>query len=134
MLLGGPCGCAGVTVIRDIKRAKVHKGGWIGVAGAGGLGLIAIQLAKALGYKILATDVDDSKLAEAPRVGADVVVNAAKVGDKLCEEVIKLTDGDSTATSWSRLQQERLRRRFCACGLEGWLYVLVSPNETSSYL
>ncbi|KAJ3311348.1 hypothetical protein HDU93_005130, partial [Gonapodya sp. JEL0774] len=47
----GPCGCAGVTVVGAIRRANVPKGGWVGFSGAGGLGLMGVQVAKALGYK-----------------------------------------------------------------------------------
>ncbi|KXS14762.1 alcohol dehydrogenase GroES domain-containing protein [Gonapodya prolifera JEL478] len=92
----GPCGCAGVTVTGAIRRANVPKGGWIGFSGAGGLGLMGVQVAKALGYKTLAIDIDDGKLAEAKKLGADVVVNAATApADKggLPGAVIAQTDG-----------------------------------------
>ncbi|KAJ3339502.1 hypothetical protein HDU93_008216, partial [Gonapodya sp. JEL0774] len=93
----GPCGCAGVTVTGAIRRAKAPKGSWIGFSGAGGLGLIGVQVAKAEGYKVLAIDVDDSKLAEASRVGADAVVNAKIAGAKIAEQVMALTEGGLAA-------------------------------------
>ncbi|KAJ3339501.1 hypothetical protein HDU93_008215 [Gonapodya sp. JEL0774] len=93
----GPCGCAGVTVTGAVRRAKAPKGSWIAFSGAGGLGLIGIQVAKAQGYKVLSIDIDDTKLAEATRVGADAVVNAKTAGDKMAEQVVALTDGGLAA-------------------------------------
>ncbi|KAI9019679.1 NAD+-dependent and Zn-containing alcohol dehydrogenase [Hyaloraphidium curvatum] len=89
----GPCGCAGATMTAAIRRANPPAGGWIGFSGAGGLGLMGIQVAKALGYKVASIDVDDVKLKEAKAVGADVLVNARKAGANLGEEVKKATDG-----------------------------------------
>jgi propanol-preferring alcohol dehydrogenase len=49
------------------------------IVGAGGLGLMAIQLAKALtGSKIIAMDLDDEKLRAAKNNGADNTINSKK--------------------------------------------------------
>jgi len=47
-------------------------------AGASGLGMAAIQLAKALGAKVVTTVGSDEKAAFATRLGADVVINHRK--------------------------------------------------------
>jgi propanol-preferring alcohol dehydrogenase len=52
----------------------------VAISGAGGLGHLAIQYAKAMGLQVCAVDIDDGKLAHATRLGADFVVNA-KSGD-----------------------------------------------------
>jgi propanol-preferring alcohol dehydrogenase len=75
-----PIICAGVTTYKGIKEADVRPGEWIAISGAGGLGHLAVQYAKAMGLKVCAVDIDDSKLAHAKRLGADLVVNA-KTGD-----------------------------------------------------
>jgi propanol-preferring alcohol dehydrogenase len=46
------------------------------ISGAGGLGHLAIQYAKAMGLFVCAIDIDDGKLAHAKQVGADLVINA----------------------------------------------------------
>lgn len=51
-------------------------GDWPVVSGAGGLGHLAIQYAKAIGLHVCAVDIDDSKLAHAKLMGADAVINA----------------------------------------------------------
>ena len=54
------------------------------ISGVGGLGHLAVQYAKAMGFHVAAVDVDDAKLALAKKVGADMVVNAA-TGDPIKE-------------------------------------------------
>lgn len=71
-----PLCCAGVTVYGALKRAQVRVGQRVAVIGVGGLGHLAIQVAKAMGARVTAVDVADEKLALAKRVGADQVVNA----------------------------------------------------------
>ena len=49
MEAAGPIFCAGVTVYEPLKKHKVGKGVRVGVVGLGGLGMTAIQLARAVG-------------------------------------------------------------------------------------
>ncbi|NVL89260.1 zinc-binding dehydrogenase, partial [Escherichia coli] len=72
--------CAGVTTYKGLKETGAKPGEWIAISGAGGLGHLAIQYAKAMGLRVCAIDIDDSKLAHAKRLGADLVFNA-KTGD-----------------------------------------------------
>jgi propanol-preferring alcohol dehydrogenase len=75
-----PLICAGITTYKGIKQTEARPGEWIAVSGAGGLGHLAIQYAKAMGLLVCAIDIDDDKLAHATRLGADFVINA-KTGD-----------------------------------------------------
>lgn len=70
-----PILCAGVTTYRGLKRTNARPGQWVAVVGIGGLGHIAVQYAKAMGYRVAAVDVDDEKLKLAKKLGAEVVVN-----------------------------------------------------------
>ena len=72
--------CAGITTYKGIKESEAKPGQWIAISGAGGLGHLAIQYAKAMGLQVCVIDIDDEKLAHAKRLGADLVVNA-KSGD-----------------------------------------------------
>ena len=57
-------------------RATVKSGDWVLVhSAAGGVGLAAVQIAKALGAKVIATAGSDRKLEVARRFGADHGVN-----------------------------------------------------------
>lgn len=75
-----PLVCAGITTYKGIKETGARPGEWIAISGAGGLGHLAIQYAKAMGLLVCAVDIDDGKLAHARRLGADLTVNA-KDGD-----------------------------------------------------
>jgi len=75
-----PLICAGITTYKGIKQTEARPGEWIAISGAGGLGHLAIQYAKAMGLLVCAIDIDDGKLAHATRLGADFVMNA-KTGD-----------------------------------------------------
>ena len=71
-----PVLCAGVTVYKGLKVLDCKPGDWVAISGIGGLGHFAVQYAKAMGFHVIAVDVDDAKLALAQRLGADMVVNA----------------------------------------------------------
>jgi propanol-preferring alcohol dehydrogenase len=75
-----PLICAGLTSYKGIKETAAKPGEWIAISGAGGLGHLAIQYAKAMGLLVCAVDIDESKLAHAKRLGADLAINA-RVGD-----------------------------------------------------
>lgn len=74
-----PVLCAGVTVYKGLKVLECKPGDWVTISGIGGLGHMAVQYAKAMGYHVIAVDVADDKLALARSLGADEVINAAKV-------------------------------------------------------
>jgi propanol-preferring alcohol dehydrogenase len=73
-----PLSDAALTPCHAIKRAlpHVHAGDTAVVLGVGGLGHMAIQLLRVLApLRIVAADVDDRKLEQARKLGADDVVN-----------------------------------------------------------
>lgn len=73
-----PFFCAGVTVYRGIRKAGVRLGDRVGVFGIGGLGHLAVQLAKQAGAKVFAIDISDEKSQFALECGADEAINAAR--------------------------------------------------------
>ena len=70
-----PLFCAGVTVYRALKNAQAGPGQRVAVFGVGGLGHLAVQVAKAFGAEVIALDVSDDKLALARELGATTVLN-----------------------------------------------------------
>jgi propanol-preferring alcohol dehydrogenase len=73
-----PVLCAGVTVYKGLKVLECKPGDWVAISGVGGLGHLAVQYAKAMGFHVAAVDIDDEKLALASRLGASMVINAAR--------------------------------------------------------
>lgn len=86
-----PVLCAGVTVLKALKRTEARPGQWVAITGIGGLGHIAIQYAKALGLRVAAVDIADEKLELARKHGAEITVNA-KNEDPI-EAIQKATGG-----------------------------------------
>jgi len=73
-----PVLCAGVTVYKGLKVLDCRPGNWVAISGVGGLGHMAVQYAKAMGFHVAAVDIDDEKLELAKKLGAELVVNAKK--------------------------------------------------------
>ena len=72
-----PLLCAGVTVHRALKQAKIRAGQRLAVFGVGGLGHIAVQIGCAAGAEVTAIDISEEKLALAKSLGAARTLNAA---------------------------------------------------------
>ena len=74
-----PLFCAGLTVYRALKHAKIQAGQRLGVFGVGGLGHLAVQVGVGLGAVVTAIDVSDEKLEHAKRLGAASTLNVSSV-------------------------------------------------------
>lgn len=56
-----PILCAGVTTYKGLKQTDTRPGEWVVISGAGGLGHVAIQYAKAMGLHVAAVDPGPEK-------------------------------------------------------------------------
>lgn len=74
-----PLFCAGVTVHRALRKARLSANQHLAVFGVGGLGHIAVQIGSGLGAEVTAIDISDEKLAYAESLGAANTLNAASV-------------------------------------------------------
>src|SRR6266576_426572 len=72
-----PLFCAGVTVYRALKHARISAGQRLAIFGIGGLGHVAVQVGRELGAEVIAVDVADEKLHLAETLGAATCLNAA---------------------------------------------------------
>ncbi|MFH1236843.1 MAG: zinc-binding dehydrogenase [Candidatus Aenigmatarchaeota archaeon] len=80
-------------VVRGQRVANVRKGNVVAVLGSGMTGLLHIQLAKAKGAVVIATDVSEYRLKMAKKMGADYVIDAREdVPAKIKELAGKLAD------------------------------------------
>ncbi|KAG8953518.1 hypothetical protein FRC04_002360 [Tulasnella sp. 424] len=75
-----------------VGRAQTQPGEWVLIhAAAGGVGLIAVQIAKALGAKVIATAGSQDKLDVCKKYGADELVNYRS--DDWQKKVMQITGG-----------------------------------------
>jgi D-arabinose 1-dehydrogenase-like Zn-dependent alcohol dehydrogenase len=73
-------------------------GQWLAVIGCGGLGQLAIRYATAMGYKVIAIDVDDETLQTAKASGAVHAFNSLTSKD-FVEKLMEITNGGCHATT-----------------------------------
>lgn len=86
-------GCRFATSFRAVvDQGRVRGGEWVAVHGAGGVGLSAIMIASALGARVVAVDIAESKLALARAMGADATLDSRAVPD-VVEAVRAITGG-----------------------------------------
>ena len=69
-----PLLCAGITTYSPLRHWKVGKGSKVAVVGLGGLGHMALKLAKALGAEVTLFTRSADKEQDARRLGADNIV------------------------------------------------------------
>jgi uncharacterized zinc-type alcohol dehydrogenase-like protein len=69
-----PLLCAGITTYSPLRHWRVGPGKKVGIVGIGGLGHMAVKLAKAMGAHVVVFTTSPSKKEDAKRLGADEVV------------------------------------------------------------
>ncbi|KUM38450.1 NAD(P)-dependent alcohol dehydrogenase [Arthrobacter sp. EPSL27] len=69
-----PLLCAGITTYSPLRHFDVEEGDVVGVVGLGGLGHMAVKLAKAMGAEVKVFTTSASKIAAARELGADDVI------------------------------------------------------------
>jgi threonine dehydrogenase-like Zn-dependent dehydrogenase len=83
--------CSSSTSFHALRKARLQPGETVAVLGAGGLGMSAIQLARAFGaLEVYAVDINEDKLKLAEGYGA-IPVNAGR--DDPVAEIRRLTVG-----------------------------------------
>src|SRR5918994_1020101 len=123
-----PLSCAGLTAYGAVKNANLKPDDNVVIVGTGGLGLMAIQIVKAVtGAKIIAMDIDDKKLEVAKKEGADIIVNSKK--EDPAKVVMELTNKlgadavidfvNASKTVETDMQFLRRRARLVLVGLFG---------------
>lgn len=74
--VAGPIMCAAVTVYSPLLYWRIRSGYKVGIVGLGGLGHMAVQIAKAMGAEVVVFTTSPDKVADAKRFGAsDVILN-----------------------------------------------------------
>lgn len=80
--VAAPILCAGVTTYSPMKHWGVKAGDKVGIIGFGGLGDMAVKLAKAMGATVVVFTTTKEKLEEATRLGVQGVLESDKAALK----------------------------------------------------
>ena len=84
--------CSGLTAYGALKKVgDLQDGDEIVIIGAGGVGMMAIQIARALGMDPIVVDIDDAKLAAAQELGVSRTFNSSD--PQSAKEIRKSTGG-----------------------------------------
>ncbi len=74
--------CAGLTAWRALMvETHLQPGDWVLVQGSGGVSLFALQFARMMGCRVVATSSSDEKLARLGELGAEVLINYREHAD-----------------------------------------------------
>ena len=132
-----PVLCAGLTVYKGLKLTRARPGQWVAICGVGGLGQLAILLARAMGYRVVAVDISDAKLQLARKLGAEHAFNGRSqdVG-RLVREAVGgvhacVVAATSTAAYTQALTLLRIRGTLVMIGLPDGSFP-VHVNDTAS--
>jgi propanol-preferring alcohol dehydrogenase len=81
-----PLCCAGWTAYGALREATLAPGQSVGLFGFGGLGHLALQIARHQGLRVAAVDVSEEKLEQARAGGAEMTARAEEAGRRLQKE------------------------------------------------
>ena len=123
-----PLFCAGVTVYHAIKGSGLEPGQRVAIFGVGGLGHLAVQIAKCFGAQVIAIYISDDKLEFASRLGADVTLNAA---DDVVRKIRKM--GGAHVAVVTSAAKAAYDSAFHAVRSGGTLMVVGMPAEDLSF-
>lgn len=86
--------CSSATALHALRKGRLAAGESVAIFGVGGLGMSAIQLARALGaLRIFAVDLDAGRLALAERLGAIPVKAQRTASPSVADEIRRLNRG-----------------------------------------
>ncbi|KRA45056.1 NAD(P)-dependent alcohol dehydrogenase [Pseudoxanthomonas sp. Root630] len=84
-----PLLCAGITTYSPLAHWKIGPGKKVGVVGLGGLGHMAVKIAKAMGAHVVLFTTSENKREDALRLGASEVV-VSRDPDQMAAQAAKL--------------------------------------------
>jgi alcohol dehydrogenase, propanol-preferring len=121
-----PLFCAGVTVYRALRHAKIQPGQRLAVFGVGGLGQLAVQIGTELGAIVTAIDVSAEKLSHARALGASATLNAAT--EKVVKELRRV--GGAHVALVTSAAKAAYDTAFLCVRPAGMLLVVGLPSES----
>lgn len=121
-----PILCAGVTTYKALKVSGAKPGEWVAIYGIGGLGHVALQYAKAMGFNVVAVDIADEKIELAKSLGADIAINGLKEDPV---EAIQSRIGGVQASISVAVTKKAFEQAYGSVKRGGTLVVVGLPND-----
>lgn len=111
-------------------RADIHSGQKVFIhAGAGGVGHVAIQLARIAGCEVATTVSSDEKAAFVKELGADLIINYKR--EDVAEALLKWTDGEGVNVAFDTVGGAAFNQLVPAMAHYGDLVsILQVPDDT----
>ena len=100
-------------------------------AGAGGVGHIAIQLARNTGARVVTTIGDESRRAFVESLGADLVINYR--AQDFVQEVLSWTDSKGVDVCFDTVGGKTLEQSFAATKVYGDIVTLLQPDADTEW-
>jgi alcohol dehydrogenase, propanol-preferring len=119
-----PLYCAALTAYRALKTSGARVGDTVAIWGVGGLGHYAVQIAHAMGARVIAVDVAASKLEMARELGADLTIDASR---EKPSEIIRRSGGAHVVVNFV-CSQETITQGFGALRRAGTLVLVGLPT------
>jgi propanol-preferring alcohol dehydrogenase len=119
-----PLLCGGVAAYSAVRKAGLAPGELAVIFGLGGLGLYGVQAASLTGARVVAVDIDESKLSAAKNMGADIVLRA----DRQPEDEIQAMGGADACLNFAPVAatwQQMLK----ASGPRGRIVLVALPTQ-----
>lgn len=117
--------------VRGLDLARIRPGEWVALSGPGPMGLLALQIARASGARVIVLGItqDAARLEAAQRIGADHVIDVQAMGREAAREaIVQITNGGAQvvlecagagASASLLFDVARKRGRFAQIGLYG---------------
>ncbi|KGO47903.1 Polyketide synthase, enoylreductase [Penicillium expansum] len=91
--VAAPAMCSAATAYRSIRESELAVGSWATIiSGGGGVGIQAVQIAKAFGLRPIVVDTGSEKRDLSLKMGAEAFVDFKEFPDTVAE-VVRLTGG-----------------------------------------
>lgn len=116
-----------------VRRGRVAPGDWALVMGCGGVGLNVVQIAAALGGRVIAVDLAPKKLEWATRLGAVATFDPAAT-PRLDKEVRRLTGGAGVDVAFEAVGKPAAQELAFGCVRTGGRLVLVGYSTETMAL
>lgn len=111
-----------------VDGCELKAGDWLAVVGCGGLGQLAVQYGKAMGFKVIGLDINDNVLQAAKDAGADLTLNTMS-NKNFIDDLKAATNGGAQAAAVFSASQAAYDTATKILQYEGVLMVIGLPNK-----
>lgn len=122
-----------MTIWGGIVRAEVPNNGWLAIVGSGGgLGHLAIQMARVKGINVIGIDAREEGIALTKEAGCEHVFDARKGKEEVVREVQALTNGLGVEAAIIVSYHETTAALSCAVTrMHGKMVQIAQPDQIS---